>query len=289
MTKYNQQPGTEEVSFALPHLTLAGWTNGHVGKPVLLALHGWLDNASSFEPLLPWLDDYQVFSIDLPGHGLSAHRSCDANYHFVEWIYDIAELIRVAKWDNVTLVGHSMGGMISSVVASVLPQKIKRVVLIDSVGLITTPQQSACEQLRLAIESRQLMIEKVKNVYPTIEAALMARVKAGDLSEKEVRFLLKRGIKAVDGGVIWRSDPRLRTHSAMRFSQEQAKSFISQIQCPVLLIEGENGFKQRSENRELYTSFYPNLECQEIPGGHHCHMEYPALTGQAIQRTENRR
>ncbi len=272
----------KEVEFVLPHITLAGWTNNNVGKPVLLALHGWLDNSSSFEPLLPFLTDYHVVAVDLPGHGLSAHRGADAHYHFVEWAFDVAELIRVAQWDKIMIVGHSMGGMIATVVAAVLPQQVKAVVLIEAIGLITTPDETACEQLSKAIISRHRVSQKDKPLHPTFESALEARIGAGDLSDKEARLLLKRGLEAVQGGYVWRTDQRLRTHSAMRFSVGQATSFVTNVKCPVLLIEGEKGFKQISQNRKLFGSSYVDLKVGQIPGGHHCHMEYPALAWQMM-------
>lgn len=272
----------KELRFELEHITLAGFTNDNVGKPPLLALHGWLDNAGSFEMMLPYLDDYHVVAIDFPGHGLSAHRSVDASYHFVEWIYDISQLIEKLQWSNLSILGHSMGGMVGSVVASVLPQKIDRLVLIDSIGLITTPQEEACEQLRRAIHSRASVSKKKKAVHPSVESALQARVLAGDLKEKEARVLLKRGLESVGNGYCWRSDQRLRTHSAMRFTAEQAVSFISNIQCPVLMIEGLNGAKMVKQNREVYGGYFANLRCVQMNGGHHCHMEYPAEAAQLL-------
>ncbi|MFT4926783.1 MAG: pimeloyl-ACP methyl ester carboxylesterase [Phenylobacterium sp.] len=272
----------KELRFTLPHLNLAGWSNGKEGKPVVLALHGWLDNAGSFEPLLPWLDDYHVFAVDFPGHGLSDHRSVDAHYHFVEWINDVAELIRVMGWDDVMLLGHSMGGMIASVVAAVLPEQINRLVLLDAIGVITTPQESACDQLRQAITSRRRIAKQSVSTHPTFDSALSARVAAGDLSPTLVRLLLKRGLKEVADGFCWRSDPKLRSHSAMRFSFEQAKSFITEIKCPVLLIEGQTGFKLSSKAHQLFVPLYPNLLVREISGGHHCHMQFPEQVYKAM-------
>lgn len=281
-----------ELRFELPHLTIAGYTNNNIGKPVLLLLHGWLDNAGSFEPLFPWLSDYHVIAVDFPGHGLSDHRSVDANYHFVEWIYDIAELIRINEWQELVIVGHSMGGMVATVVASVLPEKINQLILIEAIGMMTTPAQTACDQLRKAIQSRQRVAQggsnsgnSSKTVHPSFESALAARVGASDFSQKEASILLKRGLQASGQGFIWRTDQRLRTHSAMRFSVEQANSFVTSVKCPVLLIEGENGFKQISQNRQLFGPLYTNLTVSQVPGGHHCHMEYPAQVWQAIAQT----
>ncbi|MFU8802269.1 MAG: alpha/beta fold hydrolase, partial [Bradymonadaceae bacterium] len=42
------------------------------GQPIL-ALHGWLDNAATFDKLIPLLGDgLRIVSLDLPGHGLSS-------------------------------------------------------------------------------------------------------------------------------------------------------------------------------------------------------------------------
>jgi pimeloyl-ACP methyl ester carboxylesterase len=58
----------DERRLALPHLALAAreWPGD---GPKVLALHGWLDNAASFDPLLPLLPDVHAVAIDLPGHG----------------------------------------------------------------------------------------------------------------------------------------------------------------------------------------------------------------------------
>jgi pimeloyl-ACP methyl ester carboxylesterase len=271
-----------EVRFELPHLTLAGFSNGHVGKPVLLALHGWLDNAGSFELMLPYLDNYHVIAVDMPGHGLSSHRSPDAHYHFVDWVWDISVLIEQQQWRAITIVGHSMGGLIATVAAAVLPDGIARMVLIDAFGLITTQPQQACEQLRQAIRSRSALSLKRKPVHPSIESAMQARVLAGDLKEKEAAVLLTRGLEERADGFVWRSDQRLRTASAMRFSFEQATSFIANISCPVLLIEGRRGAQMIKTNKEMFQGHYADLRCKQMDGGHHCHMEYPQIAAQLV-------
>ena len=49
----------------------------------ILCLHGWLDNAASFNRLVPLLLDSaediptQIVALDFPGHGLSGHKSSD--------------------------------------------------------------------------------------------------------------------------------------------------------------------------------------------------------------------
>ena len=49
--------------------TIGALRTGRAGAPKLLALHGWLDNAASFLPLLPYLGEFELVALDLPGHG----------------------------------------------------------------------------------------------------------------------------------------------------------------------------------------------------------------------------
>jgi pimeloyl-ACP methyl ester carboxylesterase len=56
------------------------------GRPVL-AIHGWLDNSTSFLGLQPYLpSDTRLVAIDLPGHGFSSHRPPGTKYAFYDWV-----------------------------------------------------------------------------------------------------------------------------------------------------------------------------------------------------------
>ena len=59
---------------------LAGLRLENPGRPAVLALHGWLDNAASFVPMLPWLSGLDLLLLDLPGHGHSSHLPPGAEY-----------------------------------------------------------------------------------------------------------------------------------------------------------------------------------------------------------------
>ena len=60
-----------------PGLTVATRCWGPKDGVPVLALHGWLDNASSFDLVAPALAaaGMRVVAVDLPGHGLSDHRA----------------------------------------------------------------------------------------------------------------------------------------------------------------------------------------------------------------------
>mgnify|MGYP006388282055 CR=1 FL=1 len=70
------------LQWQVNNLQLAGLSWGEPGEKPLLALHGWLDNAASFIPLLPLLEKYHVVALDFAGHGGSEHRAAGYDYVF---------------------------------------------------------------------------------------------------------------------------------------------------------------------------------------------------------------
>ena len=78
-----------EICIDLPHIRLAGQRWGE-GEHIVLALHGWLDNAASFAPLAPYLidDNTSLIALEFAGHGRSAHRPLGAGYHFTDHMRD---------------------------------------------------------------------------------------------------------------------------------------------------------------------------------------------------------
>jgi len=83
----------KEIQIELPYLKLAAkqWGNP-AGMPVL-AIHGWLDNAGTFDHIAPLLPDLNLVAIDLPGHGLSEHRPMGTNYHFIDYIQWVCTVV----------------------------------------------------------------------------------------------------------------------------------------------------------------------------------------------------
>ena len=88
---------TGEIRLPVAWGELAGLRLVRPGRPKVLALHGWLDNAASFVPLLPYLDGFDLLLLDLPGHGHSAHLPPGAEYGLATHVHaalDAADLLR---------------------------------------------------------------------------------------------------------------------------------------------------------------------------------------------------
>lgn len=126
--------------------------NGQEDRPLLVALHGWLDNGASFLPLAPWLGAFHLVCVDLPGHGHSDHKSTP--YVFVDWLDDLYQITQAAGWQRFILLGHSLGALIASAYAGVFPEQIERLILLEGLGPLSQPDEEVPGQLRRAILNR---------------------------------------------------------------------------------------------------------------------------------------
>ncbi|WP_281558977.1 alpha/beta hydrolase [Thalassomonas sp. RHCl1] len=271
-----------QVCYDLGQLELHGLTCGDIQDDIVLCLHGWLDNAASFLPLMPYLPGKRVIAIDWPGHGLSTHRSADAYYHFIDWVYDLLQLFEANGWGAVDIVAHSMGGMIASAFAATFPEKVKSLTLIDAIGFINANEEQTTKQLRQGMLSRLQGKKKQKNLHTNEESAIQARVAVSDLRYQDAALIVKRGLKKTGDGYTWRADSRLRMISPYRLTLGQAEQLISDITVPVQLIYGEQGMDFVASGLKHFGPMFKDFTSYALPGGHHVHMEQPQQTAEKI-------
>lgn len=258
-------------------LRIAGLKNQATQGQAVVALHGWLDNAASFEMLSEYIQtDRPFYAIDLPGHGLSEHRSDISSYHLLENIVDIIAFIDALDGmtnTKVTLLGHSLGGIIACLVAAAAPERVEQLILLDSIGPLTDETESVLPQLRNAVSKATKMNSNI-SVFPTLDMAVRARMSGlGKLTRDAAELLVKRGTKEVENGFSWRSDPKLLKPSFLRFSEQQVQAIFAGIECPVRLITGSEGYFSNEQALQKRLGYFKNIEQSSVQGGHHFHMD----------------
>jgi pimeloyl-ACP methyl ester carboxylesterase len=272
-----------EISFNTPTSTIYGIsTDAELAEKkqsnnLVLCLHGWLDNSASFIPMIKYFEASDFIAIDLPGHGKSSHKSIDAYYHFFDWIYDILTLVESNKWENIHIVGHSMGGMIASAFTAAFPEKVKSLTLIDSMGFMYGKEEESTSQLRKGMLSRvkfQSAASK-SNANLTRDKAIKSRVLISDLSYEIAELIVSRNLKETEHGLQWRSDRKLNTVSPYRLTSLQAEQLVSDINVPTQLIYGSNGLDFVHDGIKQFSSMIKDFSCEKLDGGHHVHMENP--------------
>lgn len=100
------------------------------GEPLLL-LHGGLGSIDMFGPVLPRLaQGRQVIGVDLHGHGRTALGSRPIS--LVDMGRDMATLLRALGYEQVDVLGYSMGGGVAFQLAAQHPQMVRRLALVSA-------------------------------------------------------------------------------------------------------------------------------------------------------------
>lgn len=265
----------EELTLTLPGLRMAAQAWGPVnGKPVL-ALHGWLDNAASFAPMGPLLPGLRLVALDLAGHGHSGWRPPGCRYHFVDNVYDVLAAADALGWHRFAVLGHSLGAAVACLVAASAPQRIQRLALIEGLGPLTEPAEVLGERLRQAVAAERRLADKSLPVHADVQAAANVRQRVTGLEHHAALRLAERGTREVEGGVTWRSDPRLTLPSPFYLGEEQVQTLLASIAAPTLLIRAHHGFLQKRPELAARLRCVAGLRDVEMPGRHHLHMEQP--------------
>lgn len=234
-------------------------STGSPDAPLMVALHGVTDNAASLTDLAEhWFTRYRVVTIDATGHGSSPRfpdlHSCDPMQVMIA--DTVATIHYIAKDRPVTLMGHSMGGAISSVIAAQHPELIDRLILEEPAWL--EPHQIAhyraqgatlAEHLRWCRAHPLEAFTDQQRDYPTWplnDALSWLQAK----TQTDLRFI-ETGIVAPQ--VSWR---------------EVAK----ELTVPTLIITSDGDDVLLGENRiaDINALGNPNIHCELLPGCRHC-------------------
>ncbi|MDE0637344.1 MAG: alpha/beta hydrolase [Candidatus Poribacteria bacterium] len=183
------------------------------GTPVVL-LHGWGGEANSFKPAFDWLSrSYQVYALDLPGFGLSEIPSTawDAS----DYAKFLSAFFYKLNIDKAHLIGHSYGGRISIVMAAEEPEKVDKLILVDSAGII--PPRTVKYYIRVSVAKIGRLMRCCGTLGNRLADSIAQRVGSRDYQEAgPMRATL---VKSVN---------------------QNLRPLLPKIQASTLLIWGEN-------------------------------------------------
>ncbi len=241
-------------------------------RPVkVIASHGWLDNAASFNRLAPLLEHCHVIALDLGGHGHSDHRPPKATYNIWD---DLTDLLAVADrhgWERFHLLGHSRGAILSLLLAAAWPERIQSLALLD--GLLPEPVTHADTAAQLGRFLRDSCKPSTgqQRGYESLDRAIAVRRKAAGMSETSARPILERALVERDGRYYWRSDPRLRNASAFKLTDAHNRAVLDALDVPVVTVLSALG---QWEHALTLLRDYPKLNPVIMENAsHHSHME----------------
>jgi len=218
---------------------------GNQDAPTLLLVHGGRDHCRNWDWVAEQLrGDYHVIAPDLRGHG-DSQWMIGGSYNQIDYVYDIAQLLRQIGRTPVTIIGHSLGGSISLMYTGLYPENVRKLVAIEGMGpspaMIRERQAQPVERrLHQWVDDLRKLSGRVPRRYATLEEAYeRMQTENPHLSEAQARHLTIHGSNQnEDGTYSWKFDNYVRVFAPTGLEITQQQYLYSRITCPTLLIRG---------------------------------------------------
>lgn len=129
--------GLTESTVQVDDMTIAYLSNASpVAGETIVMVHGFGANKDSWTRLAAELtDEYNVYAVDLPGHGESS-KQLDLGYRFEDQVSHLSKTLKALNIENAHMMGNSMGGAITALYAATHPDQIRSAVLFDPAGVL---------------------------------------------------------------------------------------------------------------------------------------------------------
>lgn len=257
-------------------LHYADW--GNEQAPPLILIHGGRDHCRSWDLIARSLQPhFHVLAPDLRGHGDSDWTK-GGSYTLTEYVYDLSRLVQGTTAQKVTLVGHSMGGMVALIYAGTFPDRVAALVVLDGVTVLPNETRPPVHE-RIAHWLGQLDALEARKPrrYRTIEeAAAQMRAHNKRLSPELAQHLAAFGVRRnADDTWSWKFDPYQRARAPQRLWPEDHVALWSRITCPTLLLHAGESFLPSSKAAGLEKHFQRARAETIIGAGHWLHHEKP--------------
>ncbi|HSC83266.1 MAG TPA: alpha/beta hydrolase [Pseudomonas sp.] len=271
--------------------TLTGWHSAPSGKPLLHFLHGNGFCGRTYEPMLAALaEHFDLWLCDAQGHGETEHggrfhgwnRSAELALEAFEAGRGIfGEVPRYA-------LGHSFGGVLTSLILARHPELFRRAVLLDPV-LFSRPMIGvmALSEL-LGLHRRNVMAKKSQNRrthWPDRASAfslLQGRGIFRGWDDAALQAYVDHALKdAADGGVELKCRPSREVDIFSSFPKRLWPS-LGKVRTPTLLIHGNQTYPFVGQSAARLAALNPQVKVQETQGGHCFMQEHPQQTARQV-------
>ncbi len=260
---------------------VATWEAAGAARGVVLLVHGAKDRGTSFDEVGPALAaaGWHAFAPDMRGYGSSDDGRDHGGYQLERFVGDIAGLVdAVAEGTRVFLVGHSFGGVLSTLYAGAFPERVSALAVVEGLGCAYEDSGSP-ERLRGWVlarrrEARQpprrvtmeRAIESLMAHNPEVDTAMATR-RAAELTV------------VADDGRRWYFDP-LHWSTLFELSLARWQAHARRIEAPALVVSGSEG--RSADEMQRLASFARLSEVTLAGGGHMVHWTRPLALAQVL-------
>jgi pimeloyl-ACP methyl ester carboxylesterase len=232
------------------------------GMPLLI-LHGYFGMGDNWRAVaLKFAENFEVHIIDQRNHGRSFHSD---NFDYELLVEDLRQYVEYHNLNNVSLLGHSMGGKVAMLFATTYPELVYKLIVADISPKFYKPHHqqilAALNEVNFFIQNTRKKVEEVLKIYIEEPGIL--------------QFLLKN--------VYWESKEnlayRFNLHSLTHNNNEvgEALPSFTHFNGPTLFLKGENSNYITKEDSHLIEAHFSNSKIITIKNaGHWLHAENPS-------------
>ncbi|KAG8321554.1 hypothetical protein J6590_044385 [Homalodisca vitripennis] len=277
-----------EVRIPVPWGHIAGKWWGDTSKQPILALHGWQDNAGTFDPLFELLpESTPILAIDSPGHGFSSHYPEAMLYHNANYIIVCQRVKKYFKWEEkLNFLAHSEGGVIAFLYSSIYPEFVNSLITLDVIKPFASEDgemiklgkyidTSVTKSRRDPSENPKYSIEEIQDRW--------LKGSRGSLTLDAVNILMRRGVMfhQESGKYTLTRDPKVKIHSLQRLDENQSLEMARNLKCHYLVLRTTEGkfFDYSLKNSPGFintvTESAKSFKLVNVEGPHHVHLTNP--------------
>lgn len=225
-------------------------------KPPLVLAHGFSDDGLCWTPVAEALaPDYDVVMVDARGHGRSDGPA--EGYALTDMAADLAGVITELRLHRPAILGHSMGGATTFVLAGAQPD-LPGAILIEDAGMLNlaapaTPEgQERAARMRAWIIELKRMTRDEMIAHARLQSRTWPEAELGPWADAKLRFSLNALSRIGAAVVDW-------------------QSILSAIRCPALLItaDPERGAMVDAAGAASIQALVPQLTVAHIAGAGH--------------------
>jgi pimeloyl-ACP methyl ester carboxylesterase len=267
-------------------LKLHYWEWGDPKEETFIFVHGVRDQGRSWDHFIAALIERglpirHAVAIDLRGHGDSEWPSTSRGYQHEDFLTDLAGLLKHLDKEALTIIGHSLGGSMCLLYAAAFPEKVKRMVLLESLGPFARKDDEVPDIVAERLKGRNYV--EIPFPHESLEAAAGALQKTFPLiPEHAALHMARHGTRYRGGRYRWKYDPILRYRTMTAMSEGQIEAFIRRLACPILFVYGTESDFMKSV-RGPRVKLFNNAQIVGIEGaGHHIPHEKPQELAEVV-------
>lgn len=276
---------TKKVSIA-EEIEMAYVDEGVADAPVIIMIHGLGGYIKNWYETIDGLkDEYRCIAIDLPGYGQSTIRDFEEEDYMEFFANSLITFVEKLELEEVILMGHSMGGQVSMVVALKEPSWLKKLILAAPAGFETFNEQEGMG-LRQFTSAAALMSHNEQQIRAAYQVNFVTM-------PERTEELIQDRIKAKKA--IWfPAYAKVREMGVNGMLDHPVRDQLEKIKTPTIVLFGTNDLL--IPNRYLHANLttktvaeigkqIPNVEIKLIEtAGHMLQMDNPTSFNRAVKQ-----